>query len=194
KFLVVRLWIYRRPEFDEPIDGIVYASAAALGFASLENALYVLDFRGHGVRWALLLSRAFLAVPGHVLFSSMWGYALGRAGFRPYPVAAMVVAAALLHGSYDFLAVLPLTRPLVLVLVVALFVVVSVQIRALSADSPFRPRSALRRITLVPAIALAPARSATSLSRAHFCVACGKVSESNARFCGRCGAPLESRS
>src|SRR5438094_3197686 len=78
KFLAVRLWIYRRPEFDEPIDGIIYASAAALGFASLENAFYVLDFRAGEVRWGLFMTRAVLAVPGHVLFSSMWGYALGR--------------------------------------------------------------------------------------------------------------------
>jgi RsiW-degrading membrane proteinase PrsW (M82 family) len=190
KFLVVRLWIYRRPEFDEPIDGIVYASAAALGFASFENALYVLDFRHHDVRWALLFSRAFLAVPGHVLFSSMWGYALGRARFKPYPVALMVVAASVLHASYDFLALLPVTRPLVLILVVALFVIVGVQIRALSADSPFRPRSPLSRITIIPAIALAPTRSATSLARAHVCVGCGLAADPNAKFCGGCGAPL----
>src|SRR5215813_8009695 len=104
KFLAVWLWIYRRPEFDEPIDGIVYASAAALGFASLENAFYVLDFRAGAVRWGVFVTRAVLAVPGHVLFSSMWGYALGRARFRRYPVAAMVVAAAMLHARYDFLA------------------------------------------------------------------------------------------
>ena len=189
KFAVVRLWIYRRPEFDEPIDGIVYASAAALGFASLENALYVLDFHKHDVRWALLASRAFLAVPGHVLFSSMWGYALGRAKFKRYPVAAMVLLAAVLHASYDFLALLPPTRPLVLVLVVTLFVLVGVQIRALSADSPFKP-SRLRRIAIVPAIALAPARSATSLHNAHVCVGCGLLAEPGARFCGGCGAPL----
>jgi hypothetical protein len=168
----------------------VYASAAALGFASFENALYVLDFRHHDVRWALLFSRAFLAVPGHVLFSSMWGYALGRARFRPYPVAAMVIAAAMLHASYDFLALLPFTRPLVLVLVVVLFVVVGVQIRALSADSPFKPGSPLHRLTIIPAIALAPARSASSLARAHVCVGCGLAAEADAKFCARCGAPL----
>ena len=37
KFLVVRTTIYKSPYFDEPIDGLVYSSAAALGFASLEN-------------------------------------------------------------------------------------------------------------------------------------------------------------
>jgi RsiW-degrading membrane proteinase PrsW (M82 family) len=191
KFLTVRLWVYRRREFDEPIDGIVYASAAALGFASLENALYVLDFHAHGVRWGLFVTRAFLAVPGHVLFSSMWGYALGRARFRRYPIFRMVALGAILHGSYDFLALLPGTRPLVLLLVAALVVLVVRQIRALSADSPFRPRpiTSLERFTaLVPAIALAPTHHATQLASARLCVACGLVSESAAgTACVRCG-------
>ena len=41
KFLVVFLFVFRRPVFDEPIDGIVYAVAAALGFAALENFVYL---------------------------------------------------------------------------------------------------------------------------------------------------------
>ena len=44
KFAVVRLKAYRSLYFDEPMDGLVYAAAASLGFASLENVLYVVDF------------------------------------------------------------------------------------------------------------------------------------------------------
>ena len=44
KFLAVRLFVYRNKEFNEPLDGIIYAAAAALGFASLENMLYVIDW------------------------------------------------------------------------------------------------------------------------------------------------------
>ena len=43
KFLVVRTTIYKSPYFDEPIDGLVYSSAAALGFASLENIEYLIQ-------------------------------------------------------------------------------------------------------------------------------------------------------
>jgi len=194
KFLAVRLYIYRRPEFDEPIDGIIYASAAALGFASLENAFYVLDFRAGGVRWGLFFARAVLAVPGHVLFSSMWGYALGRAKFRPYPVFGMLALAAFLHSLYDFFALLPVTRPLVLLLVALLFVLVARQIRALAKDSPFRPQAPLSRVqrfaTLLPAIAVAPGATAQNLARGRFCMACGLGVEGVDRFCGRCGVPL----
>jgi RsiW-degrading membrane proteinase PrsW (M82 family) len=194
KFLAVRLYIYRRPEFDEPLDGIIYASAAALGFASLENALYVLDFRAHGVRWGLFFARALLAVPGHVLFSSMWGYALGRAKFGRFPVFAMLALASALHSLYDFLALLPITRPLVLALVVLLFVLVARQIRRLRADSPFRPRTKIslleRFSTMLPAIAVAPGATSRAIARGRFCLSCGLTVDGADRFCGRCGTPL----
>ncbi len=41
KLLVVYLYVYRRPEFDEPLDGVVYSATAALGFAAIENVIYL---------------------------------------------------------------------------------------------------------------------------------------------------------
>jgi len=45
KFLMVWLFFFRNKNFNEPMDGIVYASTVALGFASIENGLYL--FRAH---------------------------------------------------------------------------------------------------------------------------------------------------
>lgn len=101
KFLVVYLFVYRLREFDEPMDGIVYGVAAALGFATLENILYVMDA---GVGTGLL--RAVLSVPGHALWGSLWGYALGRAKFTTGPDGTRWVVGALLlamlsHGLFN---------------------------------------------------------------------------------------------
>ena len=71
KFLAVRMTIYRSPYFDEPIDGLVYSSAAALGFASLENIGYLLSYG-----WQTALIRAPITTLAHVVFSAMWGYPL----------------------------------------------------------------------------------------------------------------------
>ena len=60
---------------DQAYDGVVYSAASALGFAAVENAL-VLRAHPAGAIW---IARAVLALPAHVFFACLWGYALGRA-------------------------------------------------------------------------------------------------------------------
>src|SRR5215831_10010883 len=103
KLAVLLLTAYTWDEFDEPYDGIVYAVALALGFATTENLLYVA--RGGVVVAAL---RALFTVPGHALVGATVGYYAGRAKFAPTrPTAALLIAlgfavAALLHGTFDY--------------------------------------------------------------------------------------------
>ena len=73
KFGAVRLGAYRSLYFDEPVDGLVYASAASLGFASLENLFYVLQYGPE-----VMLLRAPLSTVAHLVFGSIWGQALGQ--------------------------------------------------------------------------------------------------------------------
>jgi hypothetical protein len=94
--------VYRHGEFDEPMDGIVYAAAAGLGFATLENIFYVLE---GGV--AVGIIRAVASVPAHVIFSCVWGFALGTAKFRnksarPAMIATGLAGAMFLHGIFNF--------------------------------------------------------------------------------------------
>lgn len=79
KYWVVEKTVYRTHVFDEPVDGIVYAAAAGLGFATIENTLYVLSALDQSFLLALQTAvvRGILSVPAHVLFSVMWGFALG---------------------------------------------------------------------------------------------------------------------
>jgi len=97
------LFIYRWNELDEPLDGVVYGVALALGFATVENILCVVrDGLGTGVL------RAIFAVPAHALFGAVMGFYFGRAKFgaasraRALVVFALVAAVAL-HGAYDFI-------------------------------------------------------------------------------------------
>jgi RsiW-degrading membrane proteinase PrsW (M82 family) len=110
KFLVVRRTVYETPEFDEPIDGIVYAAAVGLGFATLENIIYVFSALETSFVFAVQtgIVRAFLSVPGHVLFSIMWGDALGRAKFLPASRRSGVIVFGLLlaiisHALFNLL-------------------------------------------------------------------------------------------
>jgi RsiW-degrading membrane proteinase PrsW (M82 family) len=87
-------------QFDEPMDGIVYGVAVSLGFATLENILYVAD-GGMNVAFA----RAVTAVPGHAMMGAIMGYFAGQALFRPekakrfYRLA--LGCAVMFHGLYD---------------------------------------------------------------------------------------------
>jgi RsiW-degrading membrane proteinase PrsW (M82 family) len=101
KFAVLYFYCMRHREFDEPMDGIVYGVAASLGFATLENILYV--FQG-GIGVAVL--RAFTAVPGHACCGAIMGYFAGQAAFRPTERGKLLSAALgfpiLVHALYDF--------------------------------------------------------------------------------------------
>ena len=78
KLLVVFFYAYRRPEFDEPLDGVIYSATAALGFAAIENVVYLAQNDP-----MLVLLRGPLSNPGHALFSAVWGLSLSRAKARP---------------------------------------------------------------------------------------------------------------
>ena len=91
-------------EFDEPIDGIIYASFIALGFAAVENYFYLpLVTTGEA------LARGFAGPVVHIVFGSIWGYYVGRAcleGRRLLLTAVAAVAVtAFLHGVYDYLVI-----------------------------------------------------------------------------------------
>jgi len=85
--------------FDEAYDGVVYSAASALGFAAVENG-FVLHAHPSGAIW---IARALLALPAHVFFACLWGYALGRAKHAKdriplFPAAFLAAIAG--HGLY----------------------------------------------------------------------------------------------
>ncbi|HLK36967.1 MAG TPA: PrsW family intramembrane metalloprotease [Polyangiaceae bacterium] len=99
KFLAAWSLAGHRREFDEPVDGIIYGCASALGFAAVENVKYFAVGRMSGV---VVAARAFMTVPAHMFFGTIWGYALGRTLVsRKTRVAGWIALAALVHGAFD---------------------------------------------------------------------------------------------
>lgn len=102
KFLALWLFFWGNRYFTEKFDGIVYAVYVALGFAAIENIIYV--FQGG---FSVGITRALTAVPAHALFGIMMGYNLGLARFnRRYRVLNLTAAFMIpfiSHGAYDFL-------------------------------------------------------------------------------------------
>jgi len=103
KILVVYWVVWRRPEFDERMDGIVYAGRAGLGFALVENVMYLLNqtsIEGQLVVW---VARALLAVPGHAMWTAMIGAMAARRRFdgRGLGLFGGYLLAVAFHGTYD---------------------------------------------------------------------------------------------
>lgn len=123
KIIPFLLIVLRFKEFDEPIDGIIYASFIALGFSALEN-IYYLD----SLTTAQAYARGFAGPVVHIVFASIWGYLIGKAHLLGKPLLPVVLGSlgltALLHGTYDFIAIgLPPTAlPLVAALVISLWI------------------------------------------------------------------------
>ena len=101
KFIVLRFYAYPKKSFDEPLDGIVYSVMIGMGFATLENILYV---QKYGVQTGFL--RMFLAVPAHATFGVLMGYHVGKAKFDRSNSSRLLLLglfwAVLFHGLYDF--------------------------------------------------------------------------------------------
>ncbi|HPR64850.1 MAG TPA: PrsW family glutamic-type intramembrane protease [Thermoanaerobaculia bacterium] len=110
KFYVVHQGVAYRKEFREPMDGIIYGTAAALGFATVENIFYIIQAYLLDTLVATAVLRTVLSVPGHALWAVMWGYPLGMAAFLPRSEAVNativgLILAILCHGAFNLFAV-----------------------------------------------------------------------------------------
>ena len=107
KLLMLWLLLRHSPEFDERYDGMVYAAAVGLGFACLENLMYVVSA---GAGWfQVSVTRAIFAVPGHFAFAIVMGYYFSRNHFDSRKITEfdrikVWLFPVLLHGIYDTLA------------------------------------------------------------------------------------------
>ncbi len=184
---------WRRPEFNEVMDGIVYFGVTHMGFAVAENLVYV--FLGGDIYAGILtaLVRTTTAVPMHVIVGMIMGYHMGvlrfarTRGEKVLHLAEGWVLPILLHGLYN-LGSLNQDRTLrtfmdlirygfgtatLYAAVVALWVTLLPRVRRAQQASPFRP------------IAAYPLVAADTP-----CPACGSIYPQGARYCPHCGVRL----
>jgi len=106
KWFLLFIAIYKHADFDEPYDGIVYGTSISLGFATVENILFL---TANGIEFAI--GRALLPVSSHAIFGVLMGYYLGKAKFNIYGrfhywLVASFVVPYILHGLYDYILVI----------------------------------------------------------------------------------------
>ena len=193
KFGAVWLGPYRSLYFDEPVDGLVYAAAASLGFASLENLHYVLAYGPE-----VMLLRAPLSTVGHLVFGSLWGSALGHfyvsGGRRRHLLIGSLVLAAGAHALFNILVfIFPLGAA-----AQVLFggILVYRAFRRSQINSPFRLRRNYPRVRChnCGLLIVSFHRSCTGCGAAlsvgsgpKICSYCGRENRRDAAFCTSCG-------
>jgi len=114
KWLAVRVYAFRSDDFGTVVDGVVYGAVAGLGFAAIENLIYIVFFSvtvtpvetiiEQQYAIATAVTRSFVG-PGHVIFSAWAGFYLGLAKFNPQHRGPIVVKglliAAVIHATYN---------------------------------------------------------------------------------------------
>jgi len=104
KYFFLKKYLYPKEEFNEPMDGIVYAVMISLGFATVENIGYVFTSdEGQGLGVAVM--RMFTAIPLHAVCGIILGYFVGLAKFsensKPLLYKGLFLA-ILVHALYDY--------------------------------------------------------------------------------------------
>lgn len=170
KFIMTYLISYRSKEYDQLYDMIVYAVFVSLGFAWIENLLYVLE---GGVVVAIF--RLLLAVPAHAADGVFMGYYLSLSKFadvknnqklkRKYLLYSVLVP-TLFHGLYDFFAYYGGYMMLIGIIVFACFTFYK-------ANKKLKQMASIGNVLVV-----------------KFCSNCG-ASVENSNFCSNCGNKLK---
>jgi RsiW-degrading membrane proteinase PrsW (M82 family) len=110
KYVAARASVLWRREDDEPIDPVIYMVTTALGFAALENSLFLLSpLSGSTLLQTIITGnlRFIGATLLHVLSSAVIGVALGFAFYKPKRVKRLyafwgVILACILHSTFNF--------------------------------------------------------------------------------------------
>lgn len=103
KFFILVLLVLRHEDFTHPAQAVLLGTAVALGFAGIENILYVTD----ATDWAATaIARLISALPMHGATGLVMGYFAALAATTPHRrnvyILAMLGAPIALHAAYDF--------------------------------------------------------------------------------------------
>lgn len=102
KYIILKFLVWKNKNYNEPVDGILYAVFISLGFAMIENILYVFNPIIGGLYTAI--GRAIFSIPAHAIFGVYMGYYLSKEKFFKYKANILSILMPIsIHGIYDLL-------------------------------------------------------------------------------------------
>lgn len=143
KYLALTKYAYKQKSFNEPMDGIVYGVIASLGFALVENIIYIFLYADPGQEMSVGIIRMFTAIPAHALMGVIMGYYVGKAKFNQANSKILMtqglIGAIILHSFYNYFLSLGNWMFLFSLLSLILaFVIAKKSIKESQEDSPFK--------------------------------------------------------
>lgn len=194
KWLVTLFFGYRNKDFDEIYDIIVYAVFASLGFACIENILYVCT---NGIGNAIL--RALLSVPGHMCFGVIMGYFLAQAkvgkinkneGIYSKNMFLSILLPTLAHTAYDAL-LFYVEYNVLFIIVFFIFDIVMVVLCILTVNNMSKIQknvdnsfnTGILKTTDAGELVFTPMSSNDEI---HYCPVCGNNVD-GCNYCAKCG-------
>ena len=112
KALILIPNLLREKNFNEKLDGIIYSVFLSLGFATVENIIYIL-FEDPTSVFQVSIIRAIISIPAHMMFAIIMGYYISKYKFnsskskpKTYLIMSIIVP-ILLHGIFDFILMIP---------------------------------------------------------------------------------------
>tara|TARA_B100001250_G_scaffold212627_1_gene182387 strand:- start:1544 stop:2212 length:669 start_codon:yes stop_codon:yes gene_type:complete len=140
KFAFLRLYNYKKDDFNEPYDGIVYAVTISMGFALVENLFYVLGNHGQEISVAIL--RMFTAIPLHATCGVIMGYFFGISKMRKEnklnPLFLGLLFPTIIHGLYDYFIFAGFSLIFSLLILIIAFIYSNKAIKLHQKNSPFK--------------------------------------------------------
>ena len=141
--MVLTKYAYKQDSFNEPMDGIVYGVIASLGFALIENIIYVFLYAEPGQEMRVGILRMFTAIPAHALMGVIMGYYVGKAKFDNVNSKKLMVkgllGAIILHSAYNYF--LSLGNAMAVFSIISLIVAIVIARRSIKESqeaSPFK--------------------------------------------------------
>lgn len=101
-------FLLREQNFNEKLDGIIYSIFLSLGFATVENIIYII-YENSSQVIEIGITRGIISIPAHIMFAITMGYYISKYKFsveklkkREYLIMSVLVP-ILLHGIFDFI-------------------------------------------------------------------------------------------
>ena len=132
KCMVLVLLAIKEKNYNEKLDGIIYSIFLSLGFATIENILYISYEKVYSI-YEIALTRAVISIPAHIMFAITMGYYISKYKFeknevkRRQNLILSFLIPILIHGTFDFILMIEY-RGIIIVFIIYLTVLAKVNL------------------------------------------------------------------